>query len=99
MSDEIKWLVGAVLAVVSMLGGVIVRDRQVSKSIKDGDDALHERINRVRDDYVRRSDLDGHILRLSNDMREMRVEQREATKDTNARLDMLLSAIASKPPS
>lgn len=35
-----------------------------SRQMKAATDPLHERVNRVRDEYVRRDDLDGHLLRV-----------------------------------
>nr|WP_321482346.1 hypothetical protein [uncultured Cohaesibacter sp.] len=96
MSDEVQWLVGVVLAIVAMVGGFIVRDRQTAKQIKDGDDRLHDRINRVRDDYVRRDDLQSHMTRLDDNIKEMRQEMKEETSKTNDRLDRLFAEISKK---
>ena len=99
--------VGGLAAVV--IGGVIARDRQITNiihknheeiiaAISDGDDKLHERINRTRDDmsnmYVKRADLDGHLQRIENSVASMRQEMREERRDTNSRLDAVLSAIS-----
>nr|WP_321980129.1 hypothetical protein [uncultured Cohaesibacter sp.] len=96
MTEEVQWLVGVAFGIVAMVGGFIVRDRQTAKQIKDGDDRLHDRINRVRDDYVRRDDLHNHITRLDDSIKEMRQEMKEETTKTNDRLDRLLAEISKK---
>jgi len=102
MGEDWKWIIG--IAVTSTLGwgsilaGAFWKLVSMVRHLHDETDRsskeLHARINQVRADTVHKSDLDGHLSRLSSDMREMRQEHREATKDTNARLDALLSAIA-----
>ncbi len=89
MSSGIEWLIGIVIAAVSLIGGIIVRDRQVMRAINEGDEKLHQRINRVSDTYVRRDDLNGHIQSIENTVNQMREEQRE----TNRRIDALLAAM------
>lgn len=86
-----KWLIGiAVTFGLALIGAF----KSLSKSIKDGDDALHERINRTRDDYVRRVDLDVHMAQLRGDVKELKNETRESTSETNKRLDQVLAALA-----
>lgn len=58
MDDDLKWLIGLGASFGLALIGAF---KSLSKSINDGDDALHERINRTHDDYVRRVDLDRHV--------------------------------------
>lgn len=91
MSEDLKWLIGiSVSMVISFIIALIGSFRSLSASLKEGDDKLHDRINRVREDYVRRDDLDAHIDRLSDGMKEVKDESRE----TNKRLDQLLAAMA-----
>ena len=102
MGDDWEWIIG--IAVTLMLGwssimiGVFWRLVSMIRRVEDEMDNiskdLHARIDRVREGTVQKSDLDMHLTRLSSDMREMRREHREATKDTNVRLDALLAAIA-----
>ncbi len=77
MEEFARWLVGIGMAFAAVVGGIIIRDRQVMGAIKAGDDQLHERVNRTRDEYVRRDDLDQHIRRIEKSVEEMRVEMRE----------------------
>lgn len=90
MSIELTFtLIGIGLTVVAIIGGIIVRDRQVMKAIQDGDNVLHARVTRVQEEYVRRDDLNGHISSIENSVNQMREEQRE----TNRRIDALLTAM------
>ncbi len=91
MSIELTFaLIGIGLTVIGVIGGIIVRDRQVMKAIADGDNVLHARVTRVQEEYVRRDDLNGHISSIENSVNQMREEQRE----TNRRIDALLTAMS-----
>lgn len=105
MADDIKWLFGALVAVVAAVGGFIARDRALVNQIRDGDDnsrkvakegadALHERVNKVRDEFVRRDDLDGHIKRFERSVSEMRGEMRHGHTETNKRLDTVMETLS-----
>ena len=92
MSNELQWLFGTLIALIGVIGGIIVRDRQVMKAINDGDEKLHDRITKVQSEYVRRDDLNGHIQSIENSVNQMREEQRE----TNRRIDALLTTLTKK---
>lgn len=106
MANEIQWLIGLAVGLGSTFTvALIAAFRSLSTSqksaedrlgaaIKDGDDQLHERVNRVRDEYVRRVDLDDHVRQLRDGMKEMRDETREGLKGTNHRLDQVLAVLA-----
>ncbi|WP_313026620.1 hypothetical protein [Brucella sp.] len=95
MGDDIKWLIGTAITLSLFFGGALLTAfRSLSASIKSGDDQLHERVNRVRDEYVRRVDLDDHVRQLRDGMKEMRDETREGLKETNKRLDQVLAVLA-----
>lgn len=83
-------LIGWGLTVLAIVGGIILRDRQVMSTIQDGDDKLHHRVNETRDQYVRRDDLASHIQRIEKTVDEMRVEMREQ-RHANERLDTTLT--------
>ncbi|KAB2761734.1 hypothetical protein F9L00_12670 [Brucella anthropi] len=68
---------------------LIVAFRVLSRSIKDGDDALHSRINQVRDEYIRRIEFDMHFNRICDDLRDTRDE----LKETNKRLDGIMTVL------
>jgi hypothetical protein len=93
----IEWLLGFAIAAITLVGGIIARDRSLMSTIQKGDDALHERINRTRDDYVRRVDLDGHLTRLDETMKDMRVDMKDHNSDVTGRIDKLILALSNKP--
>jgi len=94
------------VGLLGAIGGVILRDRQVMQSIKDGDEAigqrlkesddkLHSRVDRVKDEYVRRDDLHAHIARIEKSVDEVKDgmrEQRSEQQRTNERLDTTLTS-------
>ena len=92
----IQWIVATGISIAVLVGGMIMRDRQVMKAIAEGDAELHHRINEVKDSYVRRDDLNGHMNTIEESVKAMRVEQRA----TNSRIDNLLGVISgtSKTP-
>lgn len=107
----IDWgvVVSLVALIIAVVGAVIARDRQLTNmihtnhtentdAIKAGDDSLHERINRTRDEmsngYVRRIDMDGHLGRIEKTVENIRKDMKDERHDTNLRLDAVLQAIA-----
>jgi len=91
-TGELQWLVGIALTFILAVGGFAfgafrsVGNRidgavkELQKAIKEGDDQLHDRISRTRDDmsngYVRRVDLDSHMKRTDDTLKEMRDDQK-----------------------
>lgn len=83
------WAAGVLIPLVALIGGIIGRDRQVWRAISEGDngvkeamsesqDRLHARIDKVREEYVRRDDLEKHqesiehkLDKIHDDMREI----------------------------
>lgn len=102
MGEDWKWIIGIAVTLTLGWGSILIGAfwrlvsmiRRVEDEMDNSSKELHARINRVREDTVQKSDLDGHLTRLSNDMREMRQEHRDATKATNERLDALVTAVA-----
>lgn len=65
MGEDLKWLIGiSVSIIVSFMIALVGSFRSLSATMKDGDDQLHERINRVRDEYVKRVDHDTQMVQL-----------------------------------
>ena len=109
MSDEITWIVGVAFTLITVIGGIIARDRYIlrliSKSHEDtvreaqrAADKLDDRLNRVKDDYVRRVDLDAHIGRLDNSVQSLTSEMRSSSAQTNQRLDAILAHFSKSIP-
>lgn len=107
---EVDW--GVLVAMgglaITVVGAVIARDRQLTNMIHRkaeetaatstaGDDALHQRINRTRDEmhehFVKRADLDGHLSRIEQRVSELRQDMKEERRETNQRLDAVLAAV------
>lgn len=95
MTDEVlRWMIGTQITVsLAIIGALLAAFYRLSDAIKKGDDALHERVNDVRDQYARRSDLDGHMTRIDGSMRDMRADMKEQHRDTQQRLDSVLTAL------
>lgn len=95
-STAIVVLVG----VIGCIGGIIARDRYIASTIANGDkavrdemdkkiDVVHERVNKTRDEFVRRDDLDGHLSRIEGTIKSMH----EEFKGTNKRIDDFMTAV------
>lgn len=93
--EDLRWAIGIAVSAWLGMAGIIVgafrslsgkmdrNDRDVRISVKEGNDALHERVNRVRDEYVRRADLDDRLKHLQETQTEMRADIK-AIRDTLA---------------
>lgn len=78
MSDELKWIIGIGLTVsLTFVTALITAFRNLAGRVSTGDRDLHKRIDDVKDKYVRRDDLDGHIKRLESSVKDLRKEMRE----------------------
>lgn len=76
--------------IAAMIGGFIARDRYITRTISEKVEKLHTRIDKVRDEHVRRDDLAGHIERFEKSVDEMKEEQRR----TNERIDKILAKVS-----
>lgn len=94
MGDDLNWLIGISASLgVSFIIALVGSFRSLSATIKYGDDQLHERINRVRDEYVKRVDYDDQMNEIKMNIKEIRDELRDGTNETNKRLDQVLAAL------
>jgi uncharacterized protein YlxW (UPF0749 family) len=93
MNIELAHLITWGLTLIGLVGAAILRDRQHAEAVRRGDDVLHQRINKVRDEYVRRDDLNSHIERIERSIEGMHTTQQE----TNRRIDMVLVAVNGAP--
>ena len=78
------------MALVTMIGGFIVRDRQVMARIHEGDEKIQKAVDDVRKEYVRRDDLKDHLQAIEKSLVQSRAEQRETAR----RIDTLITSIA-----
>lgn len=76
------------------LVSMIATGREVSeKAIQMASDHIHDRINRIRDDYVRRDDLQGHLVRIDKQFDEMRAQIQRGQETTEKKLDAIQSML------
>jgi len=95
MNDDWRWMLGVDVSVATFcLGALVTAFRSLSASMRKGDDALHSRINQVRDEYVRRHDMDIQMNQLRESVRELREELRTGLRETNKRLDQIIAVMA-----
>lgn len=105
MSEEAIWIISTGFALVGLIGGIVARDRYILglisknhegsiKAIQDSTEKTNERIDRIKDEYVRRVDLDGHIMRLDGSIKGLADEMRSSSTQTNQRLDAILAHFA-----
>jgi hypothetical protein len=93
-ADDLRWMIGIALSAVLAIGGMLVAAYQKMTTRIDGKtDALHERVNKIREDFVRRDDMDKHMIRFDGNVNELRREIRASHEDTNRRLDALLERL------
>ncbi len=78
------------MALVTMIGGLIARDRQVMARINEGDEKIQKAVDDVRKEYVRRDDLKDHLQSIEKSLVQSRDEQREMAR----RIDALITSIA-----
>jgi len=107
MTDEAIWIISTGLGLVTLIGGIIARDRYTLgliakshegsiKAIQDSSEKTNEQMAKIKDEYVRRIDLDGHIMRLDGSIKALSSEMRSSATQTNQRLDAILAHFAKK---
>lgn len=79
LGEHWEWAVGLL---VTLGLAVIGAFRNLAAKMSDGDAKLHKRIDDVKDNYVRRADLDDRLEPLNTQVRELRGE----LKDYNERV-------------
>jgi len=89
MEIDLNSVITTAIGIIGLMGGMIIRDRQVTKAINDGDAELHRRVNRIQEHYVRRDDLDKHLESIETLVGTIRDEQRETTR----RIDEVLRSM------
>lgn len=56
-------------------------------------DILHSRINTVKDEYVKKVDLDKDLMTMQNSLSTIRTDIHHQTKEMNSRLDRLVKIL------
>lgn len=62
-------------------------------TVKSAVDPIHERINRVRDEFVRREDLDGHLRRFEKQIDELKQNLKSSEERHTNRYDAIMESI------
>lgn len=79
-----------VIALMGLVGGIIVRDRNISKRISDGDSKSHSRIDALKDDindnFARKDDVRESVRRVEKSIDSLGQELRENHKSLTALL-------------
>lgn len=94
MEDQIVWLIGVLVTVgLSFLGIGVAAFRNLSNKTSEGDRVLHRRIEAVKDNYVRRDDLDGHLDRIGASVSDLKSEMKEMKENIEAKHSQILEAV------
>lgn len=77
-------LLSMIADVKSQTAGMITDAKDdIMTTLKATTDPIHDRINRVRDEYVREDHLNAHLLRFEKRFDEISAEQRRSAAQTN----------------
>lgn len=95
--QELQWLMGIAITVVLGIGTIAIGAfykvsnkidgavENMRTAVKQGEEHLHDRINRLREDvannYVRRVDLESHMKRQDDTLKEMRDDIKQIIRD------------------
>ena len=104
LEDDIKWLIGIASGVMGtwlasggfVLFKVLSRISKVEEGAKHATDAVNERVTKVREETVHKSDLTDVETRLSRQIQKIEDQHVNMNNSTNHRLDQLLGAIADR---
>lgn len=77
----------------SLMSMIATVQNGLEKHIDDATAPLHERVNRVRDEYVRRDDLDAHLNRMEKQFEDIRAEMRRGSDKVEARLGEMVKLL------
>jgi hypothetical protein len=90
MEIDTKWLIGLSLTLVIAAAGFIIAATS----------NLHSRINRLREemakDFVRRVDLDGHLMRIDHNVNEFRRDLKSIDDKLQIHFKEIISIMAKK---
>ncbi len=95
--EDLKSLIALIVGAVALVGGFIFRDRQTQNAIRsverrggeklsEAQKDMHKRVDKVKDEYVRRDDLGTHMEHVTTGLADVKAELQR----TNTRLDELL---------
>ncbi len=76
MDPWLQVLIGVGSVLTPVVIAAFARDRSLVAMIEASATQLHDRVNRTRDEFVRRDDLAEHLLRLDKQFDSMRADMR-----------------------
>lgn len=84
MLDEVQWLIGVAVtvsiawtgALIGAFWKIVAMIKRVETKSSASVAVLHSRVDDVKERYVRRDDLDGHLSRMDKKMDDIRSEMR-----------------------
>lgn len=89
MDPELKWVIGiAVTLSIVFTTSILGAFRSLASRISQGNKDLHARVDAVKENYVRRDDLDDHIRRIESGIRDIKEDNRQNHKQV---MDFLAS--------
>ncbi|MCI5075636.1 hypothetical protein [Oricola sp.] len=91
MDPDLKWLIGIAVGQFTTLGGLILAlFNRLAARQSAGDKALHERVDRandrievVKDNYVRRDDFHEHMKRIEDGIAKLDEKLTDALKKSS----------------
>lgn len=78
-------------SLMSMIAGA---KEDMGQRITEATAPLHERVNRVRDEYVRRDDLAGHLSRIEKSIDDTKAETRRQYESIDKRLSEIARSVS-----
>ena len=88
MIDGFRILLTVGSFILALIGGIIVRDRQVSKRISDSSAKANDRIDTIKDDmnenFARKDDVRESVRRVERGIENLGQEMRQNHKDLTA---------------
>lgn len=107
MESDVKWLIGLAVTFFLAHTGILIGvfrsmfnkmsngNRSLYDHIDAGNTGIEEKIDNVKEKYVRRDDLDGHLQRLDNSVKDLQRQIRDQSKQSREQNDKVLAAITS----
>lgn len=81
-ADELKWIVGLILGIVTpAFGGIVLAFRSVHNKISSGNNLLHQRIHSVEKEYVRSDRLDSELSHLNKRLDDMKQDSQNRHRE------------------
>ncbi len=94
LAEFVALAVTMVVWTLGMLKFLIKRMDDGDRTNRDDIEALHSRVNEVKDNYVRRDDFQDTVKRVERSLDKLHDEVLEQGRHVNLRFDMVLTTLA-----